>query len=228
MSLPAGRRRAVILGNGKWERPEELRALLRKGDWLIACDGAYDKARRIGLKPHVIIGDFDSISRGRISDSGVEIRRHKAEKDETDGELALRLALDGGAREILWYAALGNRWDQSVANLFMLEQAAARKTAVCLLQGRWRIHLVLRRLEIAGKAGERISLIPLSESAAAVSAKGVKYPLRSETLRRSSARGVSNELTSDRCTITVGRGWLLVLHERSGDRRYTIGGVNLR
>ena len=50
----------------------------------------------------------------------MEVRRFKAEKDETDLELALLAAVDMGADEIKVIAALGGRLDHTLANLSLL------------------------------------------------------------------------------------------------------------
>ena len=65
---------------------------LRPDDWLIAADGGLNVMKSIGLLPHLLIGDLDSVSLsdvGELQAAGVEIRQYPVEKDETDLELAL-------------------------------------------------------------------------------------------------------------------------------------------
>jgi len=204
--------RVVILGNGPWENPKRLLELLKPGDFLLACDGAYKKAVAVGLKPQAVIGDFDSMALRNVP-AGVEVVKHPSEKDETDGELALALALAKKPKEILWYAALGDRWDHTLANLFLLVQAASRRVPVHLLQGDWELFLVLDSLVIQGKTKDRVSLIPLSKQTFGVSTQGLKYALSNQTLFLHKSRGVSNEMKTSKASVSLKRGWLLVLHE---------------
>ena len=37
-----------------------LAKLLRPDDFIIACDAGYQNCARLGCKPHIIVGDFDS------------------------------------------------------------------------------------------------------------------------------------------------------------------------
>lgn len=209
--------RVVILGNGTWQRPEAFLRRLRKRDFLVACDGAYQKATKLGLKPQVLIGDFDSL-RGKISDSRLLTFRFPREKNETDAELALAFALKKKPSEILWYSPFGGRWDHSFANLFLLKQAAAKRIPVQLVQGHWEIQLILRRAVLRGTPGERLSLISFSEEAQGVTARGLKYPLHGETLTQDTTRGISNVFTAKRVEISLSHGWLLALHELSAAR----------
>lgn len=212
--------RVVILGNGTWGNPNRLHQALRKGDLLIACDGAYAKAIRYGLKPQIVIGDIDSLSL-KFFPRGVQVLRFPQDKNETDAELALDLALGKKPKEILWIAPFGGRWDHSFANLFLLTKAAEKKIPVRLFQGQWEIQLILSHVSVHGTPGQRISLVPLSEEVRGVTTKGLKYPLRDDILRQRETRGVSNVFAARRAVITISRGWLLALYPRR------LGGVKI-
>jgi thiamine pyrophosphokinase len=205
-------KQCFILGNGEWGDPSEFFSLIQKEDLLIACNGGYQKAMRFGVQPDIVIGDLDSIN-PRIIQKKVRIIRFPANKDKTDGELALQLALKQKPQKIFWLAALGGRWDQTIANCFLLIQAAKKKVPVVLFQGEWRIYLVLNHLSVQGQPGERVSLIPLSNKVEGIFSKGLQYSLKNEELFRHRTRGVSNCLLSLKCSIKIKSGWLLVLHE---------------
>ena len=40
--------------------PPELAGLLRADDFIIACDAGYQNCARLGRRPDIIVGDFDS------------------------------------------------------------------------------------------------------------------------------------------------------------------------
>jgi energy-coupling factor transport system substrate-specific component len=77
---------------------------------IVAADGGASRCRALGLRPDLVVGDFDSADAAEIealARAGVEIRRVPAEKDESDLELALRAAIERGARRVIALGALG-------------------------------------------------------------------------------------------------------------------------
>ncbi len=61
-----------------------------------------------------------------------------------------------------------------------------------------------------------VSLLATGGPAAGVSTTGLRWPLDDAVLEPGSTRGVSNELTGGRATVTVREGSLLVIHEPVG------------
>lgn len=203
--------RAVIFANGVFSHPEIDRARLRPDDWLIAVDGGARHCQALGLTPAVLIGDFDSINtqeRQALDQQGVTMVSYPACKDETDLELALRYAVEGGADEVLILAGMGSRWDQSLANLLlpaMVELAGAR---VRLVDGPQEAALVRggETLKLHGQPGDKVSLIPMRGDVHGVTTHGLEYPLKEDSLYFGATRGVSNILLGEEATIHLERG----------------------
>lgn len=212
--------RAVIFANGELAHPDLDRSHLRPEDWLIAADGGNRHCRLLGLAPRTLIGDFDSLTPTDIQaaeQSGIELVRHPSRKDQTDLELAIRYAFDHGADEILILGALGARWDQSLANLLLPTAPGLEQAHIRLLDGRQEILLIHagRSLELRGRPGDTVSLIPLAGDARGVTTQGLEYALRQGTLPFGATLGVSNVLIAASATVTLAEGLLLciVLHE---------------
>lgn len=111
------------------EYPVDIRALLKPDDYIVCLDGGYDIALAQGIRPDLLLGDFDSVSADLPAGedaNGIEIRRYPPEKDYTDLELAFRVLDPGKTPELLVIGGLGGRLDQTAINLQML----ARYTAV--------------------------------------------------------------------------------------------------
>lgn len=53
---------ALLICNGEPPSAAVARRLVSKADLVIAADGGANAARRLGIRPHVIIGDLDSIT----------------------------------------------------------------------------------------------------------------------------------------------------------------------
>jgi thiamine pyrophosphokinase len=212
-------RRAVIFANGLLGNLEAARQSIRPGDLLIAADGGARHCRSLGLVPQYLVGDFDSLTGDELEElrqMGVTVHQHPAHKDFTDLELALRLARDLGADEMLVLGGLGARWDQTMANLLLPAAEAFAAAHIRLLDGAQEVFL-LRAGESAGvrgSPGDTVSLIPLGGDARGVTTVGLEYPLNSETLIFGATRGVSNLLLGESASVRLADGLLLcvVIH----------------
>ena len=212
--------RAIIFANGEFEPTPEVRALLDASDVVIAADGGTRHALALGQVPDVIIGDLDSLAAQtceRAQAAGSRFVSFSPRKDETDLELALRLAAEEGATEIVILAALGGRLDQTIANLLLLALPELSDIDVRIVAGRQMALLVRGGRDgacVEGQPGDTLSLIPLGGDAVGVTADGLEWPLDAETLAFGPARGVSNVLTAGRARVRVREGLLLCVLTR--------------
>jgi thiamine pyrophosphokinase len=210
--------RAVIFANGEFPDPQGTRDLLRSNDFVIAADGGAHHALVIGISPHVIIGDLDSLSaddRSRLEAAGSRIVSFSSRKDETDLELALGHAVRQGATEIIVLTALGGRLDQTMANLMLLTLPELSGLDTRIIEGPQTAFLIRDEALIEGQPGDIVSLIPLGGDAVGVTAEGLEWPLREDTLRFGLARGVSNVLTASQGRVRVRQGLLLCVVTRN-------------
>ncbi len=189
-----------------------------RADLLVAVDAGADALAAVGMTPALLIGDFDSISSLALQDlesAGVEIVRLQTAKDETDTEAALRLVLRRGATEIAVLNALGGpRLDHLVGNLLLLTADWLAAARVTLVEGLHEVFLVKGDSDVEGRAGDIVSLLPLSAVVENVRTEGLLYPLRGESLCQGGTRGLSNEMTGERARVTHGSGTLLLIHYR--------------
>ncbi len=188
---------------------------LPPADGIIAADGGARLCETLRVRPQTLIGDLDSLTPAEVTrweTAGVAVHRYPVDKDQTDLELALHLAVAQGATEISVLGALGGRWDQSIANMLLLAHPRWRDLPVTLYDGPQRVFLIHRRGSVQGRIGETVSLIPLAGDAIGVTTRGLAYPLEDDTIPFGRALGVSNRLTAPRAEITVRQGLLLVVH----------------
>lgn len=116
--------RAVII-TSYLEHTLDLTALCRPDDFIVCLDGGYDIAQSQGLRPDLLLGDFDSLSGDIPSDPSLDIRRFPPEKDYSDLELAYRLLNPEVFTDLLVIGGLGGRLDQTVCNIEMLARYTA-------------------------------------------------------------------------------------------------------
>jgi thiamine pyrophosphokinase len=207
--------RAVIAVNGALQDHTAVAALLRPDDYLIGADGGTLHLLAMGRRPHVVVGDLDSLPADILDElaaQGVRIERHRTDKDQTDLELAIERAIADGAEEVLLIGALGGRLDQTLANLLILAQRAWT-APIRLVEGDQSAEILRGpgSLTLHGDVGATVSLIPLSAAVTGITYRGLRYPLENATLAFGSTRGVSNELSETTATISIDEGMALII-----------------
>lgn len=210
--------KALIFVNGDANDGPMVQRVLAEAQnaWVIAADGGARQAAHFGLKPQTVIGDMDSLSAAEISAleaGGASIHRYPEEKDETDLELALLKAAQGGANWIRVVAAVGDRLDQTLSNVYLLALPALQDVDVKLVAGNQEAWLLRSGNNvIQGASGDTLSLLPLSGAAHGVRTENLYYPLRGETLVFGPARGISNVLQTAEAHVWIDSGILLAVH----------------
>ncbi|MCB0209737.1 MAG: thiamine diphosphokinase [Anaerolineae bacterium] len=209
--------RIVVFANGILNDPERLKAQLRPDDRIFCADGGTKHALALGITPEAIIGDLDSVAPEiieRMAAQNVAIHRYPAAKDETDLELALRIAIAENPAEIMLATLLGGRLDQMLGNLLLLthpDYADAQMTFVDGAQS-GRLIRAHQTVTIEGQPGDTLSLIPLTPTVSEVTFEGVDWPLNQATLSFGSTWSISNSLTARQATVQIGEGMVFLIH----------------
>ncbi|MDX1521937.1 MAG: thiamine diphosphokinase [Anaerolineae bacterium] len=210
-------KRVVILTNSPITDYSNIRPRLQAADAIICADGGANHLAALNLTPDLVIGDMDSVTPALQADlrqKGVRFEVFPVDKDETDLELAIRLAIDEGATEVEVITTLGGRMDQALANLLLLtrpEWTGVPLRAVSENEVAWLVreggHTTIR-----GAAGDTVSLIPLSHHVTGLTFSGVKWPLTGATLTLGSTWTISNRLVNPEAHVQLKTGLLLVIH----------------
>ena len=175
--------------------------------FVIAADGGFDQLARWGLRPHLAVGDFDSL--GRVPE-GVDVVRHPPEKDDTDMMLAVREGLARGCRRFLLYGGLGGRLDHTLGNLQLLAWMARQGCAPFLIGPDAALSAV-HSGALTFSPGHRgmLSLFAWGEKAEGVTLTGLKYPLTDGVFTCDCPLGVSNEFLGQTAVVSVKHGTIL-------------------
>ncbi len=185
-------------------KPPDPRAALAVpiGAPVVAADRGLEHALALGLDVTVAVGDFDSASPEAVAEAeaaGVRIERHPAEKDATDLELALDVAIDDEPRSASSCSpGPGGRLDHELATLLLLASERYAAAQVDALVGDAHVHVVRGERELEGAPGELITLLAVNGAgggrhdrrarvpAARRDARARLEPRRLERLRRHS------------------------------------------
>lgn len=179
---------------------------------VIAADGGAAHLQKLGIRPDVILGDFDSL--GYVPEDS---RVFPVEKDDTDMMLAIRLGLSRGCGEFLLYGGLdGPRLDHTVANFQTLSFLTERGAFGWLIGKDYIVTCVKNgTLRFSEKAEGIVSVFCQGSEAKGVTLKGLHYPLEKGALSPHFPLGVSNHFVGSEAEIQVADGTLLVLWDRN-------------
>ena len=180
-------------------------------DYIIAADGGLTHTKVLGLMPHAILGDFDSLG---YTPEGANV--FPVEKDDTDAMLAIRHGLSLGYTDFLLYGCLeGKRLDHTVANFQSLQFLADNGAKGYLIGSDYMVTVIKNEtLTVPAGAEGILSVFCMGPDARGVTLSGLQYPLLDATLTSGFPLGVSNHFLGEDATITVKDGSLLVMWDR--------------
>lgn len=188
--------------------PHALADELPEAELVIAADGGYDLAMKLGQRVDVLVGDLDSVVEGGFP-AGLVIERHPVEKDASDLELALVRAAAADPSRIVVIGGGGGRLDHELAVAAVI--CSPRWDAeVDWVSGRGRAHVVrggTRRLH--GDVGSHLSLLAVGGPAIGVTTSGLRWNLAEGILEPGSTLGLSNVLESPVPEVRVASGTVL-------------------
>ncbi len=193
--------------------PENITERPKGGDLVIAADSGYENARALGASPSLLLGDLDSL-RTPLSEIPKDIERITvpAEKDETDTQLAVNLALSRGARELVIIGGLDGRLDHTLSNMAILEAMFDSGIPTVITNGQNRVRYIRSTSTLLARSGFKyVSLIAADETVRSVDLEGCKYPLKGARLSRKFQYAVSNEITGNCALVSVKKGGLYIL-----------------
>ncbi|MGK2852477.1 MAG: thiamine diphosphokinase [Candidatus Limnocylindrales bacterium] len=220
---------ALILADGDAPSREGLDAAWPGWDdgvaLVVAADGGARHGPHLGVRIDRWVGDGDSVDAAMLDAlraQGATIDRSPTDKDESDTELAVLAALAAGAGRLSIVGALGGpRLDHALANLTLLSLPELADLDVRILAAEQRIRLLVAdglsttgspsMMDLAGRIGDLVSLLPVGADALGVTTEGLRYPLRDEPLLLGRTRGLSNVRADATARVSLRAGHLLVV-----------------
>lgn len=201
-------RRALVICNGDPPSRRILQSLADASDVVVAADGGANSAVALGVCPHVVIGDLDSITRATRRALHCSIILRVDSQDNTDLEKALDFLMFRHITEVVVAGATGRRIDFTLGNLSVLWKYASFPS-IMVAGDTWIGVPVRRRHEISAPRGTVVSIIPFG-GVDGISLRGFLYPLRNASMKVGEI-GVSNVIESSPATISVRRGNLFAV-----------------
>ncbi len=200
---------AAIICGGVIDDMNWLVGVLKNFHYIIAADSGYDYCLKAGVKPDIIIGDFDSVNNSL--DESAEIITLPPKKDCTDFEFCLEYCHKKGISKVMVFGASGGRPGHSFAAVFAALKFFVKGLDVILITERNKMFFIKDNC-ILKKSEGYVSIFALREPAI-ISLEGFEYPLNDFLLQNCDPLGVSNKIVDDYGEIKVSLGVALVIIE---------------
>ena len=202
----------LLIGSAPMGDGALLREISRDDYYIICADGGLDIALAHGLRPHVVVGDFDSAAARPTR--GLETIYLPVAKDDTDMMFAIKEGFRRGCREFRIFGGLGARLDHSYANFCALRYIAQQGgTGVLEDDDTWiaLLHSGRATLTLRGQKGRTISVFPFGTPSCTLSYTGLEYPLERGLLKADQPVGISNVVAMPEAEITLHDGCAIVM-----------------
>lgn len=206
--------KVLIVGSGSISDSEFLKSRYSWADLVIAADGGAESLMKACLMPQVVLGDFDSLSGIVLEEiklnNNVEILSFPVRKDYTDMNIAMNLAIERGATELVIMGGSGSRLDHTMANITLLYNLLEKGVKGSLEDEHNQIFMINHTITIRKQENCKVSLLPLTPVVKGVTTKGLEYALNNAELAFGNSIGISNEFIEDTASINIEKGLLLV------------------
>ena len=202
-------RRCVIFGGAGIGDYNRISQYLKDDDFLIFCDSGLKHMEALGLRPDLIVGDFDSHENPRLD---VETIVLPCEKDDTDTVFAVKEALKRGFDDFLLLGTVGARLDHTIGNLSILLMLDTAGKHALMVDNYSEMEIISRSPAYVEDRYPFFSLLNISGTAKGITIENAKYPLNMAEITCDYQYGVSNEvLPGKTAKITVDEGRLLLI-----------------
>ncbi|GAA0121491.1 MAG: thiamine diphosphokinase [Clostridium argentinense] len=203
----------AIVSGGKAPSKEILESYIEKGYEIIAADSGANCLYQYGITPKILLGDFDSIDKKVLNyfKEKTEILTVPSEKDFTDTDLALNIAIEHKSEEVVFLGCTGSRMDHFLGNLCVLYRALKENIKAYIVDENNSITMINTPTTISGKKGDCFSLIAFKEDVKNLTIKGAKYELNSYYLNLSDNLTLSNEFIEEQVSLTFDSGTVILM-----------------
>lgn len=180
-------------------------------DYVIACDLGYEHALKMGIKPDIMVSDFDSLDRSKFPADEIALLEFPVRKDDSDTMLAIKHALKEGYGHIVISCALGGRLDHTIANIQSMAYVAERGGVCEIISDKEYLRTFTGgELSLEKREGFSLSLFSITDRCTGVSISGSAYDCENVTLTNSFPLGISNYWKEERVTIRMSKGIMLI------------------
>ncbi len=200
--------KALIIANGSLPSVKIVRQLVKSADVVVCADGGANHARRLKIRPTIILGDFDSVTSSTKRTFKLVPQLYINDGDSTDLEKAIAYCIEQKIQSADVIGAFGDRLDHTTGSLGCFKKFG-KNIELRFIDSVGILTRIKSSETIKTKKGEKLSLIPLGRCVG-VATKNLKYELNNAVMKIGVQEGISNVALSTTVTVSVGRGILLL------------------
>jgi thiamine pyrophosphokinase len=196
----------VVVCNGQFPTHEVPLDILRQAKTIICCDGAIQKLSAVGVKPTVIVGDFDSLPKS-LMEKYSDIIFHNPDQETNDLTKSMQWAKQHGFTDVCILGATGLREDHTLGNISLLADYEQQGFSVKMVTDTGVFTPIYRTTKFNSFKGQQVSIFSLKPD----------VPIRSENLKYSFNRplpswwcGTLNESLGEQFALHFDEGKVLV------------------
>ena len=205
-------RRCVIIGGADIGNYDLIKDRLKDNDFCVFCDSGLRHMEGLGVKPGLIVGDFDSHENPGLDTETIVLPR---EKDDTDTVFAVKEAIRRGYEDFLLVGVIGGRFDHSLGNVSVLLYLDSLGKKGCIIDDYSEMEMVSRSPAYISDEYGFFSLLNISGEARGIKIEDAKYPLENGEITCDYQYGISNEvLPGKTAKVSVKDGRLLLVKVR--------------
>lgn len=209
--------KTLIVSGGDMPSTILLKRYVDWSDYIICADRGYEALEPLSIVPDLLIGDMDSISKKnkqKLSQLPIEIQLLNPIKDETDTEMAVEYAIRKHTSELRLLGGIGTRLDHTLGNIFLLEKYLKNFSRFEIINEHNWIYLLSRgKHKIINRGYKYVSFLAITDEVL-ITINNMAYEVDHLCLKRSSPRGISNELIEQEAEITIHNGLALCIYSR--------------
>ncbi|HUN66881.1 MAG TPA: thiamine diphosphokinase [Bacteroidota bacterium] len=204
---------ALIIANGTLPSRKIVSDLARQADLIVCADGGANHALRLGIRPDLILGDLDSVTKSTLRAFRRVPLGYVDDQNSTDLEKTIRYCIHRGCRIIHVTGGFGSRIDHATGSIGCVRRFMPKCTVILHDESGY-LMPVGRKIRVATRTGEMVSLIPLTKCTG-VTTSNLHYPLNNSTLEMGVREGIHNIATGRIVQVSLRRGFLLLYRVRN-------------
>ena len=222
------RRCLIIPGSPEGLSIEPVAALVGgicPDDYICCADGGYDRCEADGIRPDIVIGDFDSANLDAVRSKGIEVQISPSEKSDTDTLLCIKHGVSLGFGRFVIVGGIGGDFGHTLANIQTLsfltdmecEAEIVTKTERLLMADGEAVRVGFdpkpaTPAVFSGRPGLNFSVFSYTERSTGVYILNARYGLDDAILTQSYPIGARNEFINENdVTVSIKFGRLLIV-----------------
>lgn len=215
-------KKCIIVANGKIPKKKDILFFIKKGyDTIICADGGANSIKKLGLVPHFIIGDFDSVNEETLEHFNdkskiINIKR----QNDTDVEKCLKFAIKKKFDETILLGVTGDRLDHTICNLGIIIKFFS-KIKCCISAEKSFLVPINKQTEFRTILNETISLYAFNNKTK-ITSKGLKFSLRNSSLPFGKKESTSNQAISNKVMLNIKNGIVFVIRDLETIKKYDL------